>query len=355
MKQRHGRVRTLGLVLSLMAVGCTSSSTSPASSSPGTSGSGQSPVTSAAGSQVATQFHLRGADANAPEQAGGKSYDMFAQCVNQRTNGLVDLKIFHTATLGSDAAALELLQNGGLDFSESTVFSSAIPQAAVFDLPFLFKDEKHWAKAVDGAPGKTIAAAGISKGIRILSYDIGGWRDIYGNKKIDTAADLKDLKIRTLQSPAYVQLFQALGAVPVPLAFTEVYLGLQQGTLDLAETALPSMVGSKQYEVSKYVAVTHHGLSSVVWAVAEQTWQKLPADVQNVIVTCDAERTAFERKQIMADAATIDQQLQTQFHLEYTHPDRTPFEQAAQSQVYPKVVTTPELQALLQQVLDLGK
>jgi len=280
---------------------------------------------------------------------------MFAQCVNDRTNGLVDIQIFHSATLGSDAAALELLQNGGVDFTESTIFSNAIPLAAVFDLPFLFKDEAHWAKAVDGAPGKAIADAGIEKGIRILSYDIGGWRDIYGNKKIESADDLKGLKIRTLQSPAYVQLFQAIGATPVPLAFTEVYLGLQQATLDLAETALPSMFGSKQYEVSKYVAATHHGLSSVMWAISEQTWQKLPPDAQKVIVECDRERTTFERQQIMADAAAIDKQLQDQYHLEYTHPDRAPFEQAAQTQVYPKVVTSPELQALLQQVIDLGK
>jgi tripartite ATP-independent transporter DctP family solute receptor len=334
----HGKTRALVLAFGMLAAGCSS-----AAPSAGASGA------------VATQFHLRGADANAPEQAGGKSYDQFAQCVNQRSNGLIDLKIFHSAQLGSDAAALELLQNGGLDFTESTIFSNAIPQAAVFDLPFLFKDEAHWAKAVDGAPGKTIADAGIAKGIHILSYDIGGWRDIYGNKKIETAADLKDVKIRTLQSPAYVQLFQALGAVPVPLAFTEVYLGLQQGTLDLAETALPSMVGSKQYEVSKYVAATHHGLSSVMWAISEKTWQSLPKDAQATVVACDAERTAFERKQILTDATAIDTQLQTTNHLEYTHPDRAPFVEAAQTQVYPKVITTPELQTLLQQVIDLGK
>jgi len=305
--------------------------------------------------KVAAEFKLRGAHNASKDVSFGQAHEKFATCLNDKTNGLVELKIFHSAQLGSDAETLELLQNGALDFAGSTIFANVISLATVFDLPFLFNDYQHWLKAVDGAPGKAITDAGIPKGFRILSFHLGGWRDVYTNKKkLVTVDDFKGLKLRTIQSPAYVQLFQQIGAVPTPLAFGEVYLALQQGTLDGAETALPSMWDVKHYEVSKYVAQTHHGLSSVMWAIATKTWDKLPASAQKAVVDCNRTATDFQRVQHLADAERIDKALQSEKKIEFTKPDPAPFRAAAQV-VHEKLVTANDQKALLQQVRDLGK
>lgn len=345
MSQLHGRLgRGLALVAVLALAGCSSGTTSTPPSSAPSQGAGP----------VEAEFKLRGANAVGENTSFGKAYEMFADCLNERTNGLVELEIFHAAQLGSDAEALELAQTGALDFTESTIYSNVIPLATVFDLPFLFKDYDHWVKTWAGEPGKAVKAAAAGTGIKILSADLGGWRDTYGNTKIETADDLKGLKLRTLQSPAYVELFQALGATPTPLAFGEVYLALQQGTLDGAETALPSMYDAKHYEVSKYVAQTHHGLSSVVWAISEATWDKLPANAQEAVVSCDAEATEFQRTTQLEDAERIDKVLQEDEGLEFTQPDLAPFRAAAE-EVWEKLVTAEDQKALLQQVVDLGK
>ncbi len=344
----------LAIVAALAVAGCSSGTgASPAASVAASGGATAAPASD--GAPVEAQFKLRGANAVGENTSFGAAYEMFATCLNERTNGLIELEIFHAAQLGSDAEALELAQNGALDFTESTIYSNIIPLGTVFDLPFLFQDYEHWVRVVDGEPGQAVIAAGEGSGIKILSYHLGGWRDTYGNKKIESIDDLKGQKLRTLQSPAYVELFQALGATPTPLAFGEVYLALQQGTLDGAETALPSAYDAKHYEVAKYVAQTHHGLSSVVWAISEATWAKLPADAQAVVVDCDREATEFQRTTHLADAERIDKDLQEVQGVEFTQPDLAPFRAIAQDVVYPKLVTADDQKALLQQVIELGQ
>ncbi|MDQ3553248.1 MAG: TRAP transporter substrate-binding protein [Chloroflexota bacterium] len=303
----------------------------------------------------AVEFELRGSSNVGPDTSFGRATEAFGDCLSEGTNGRAELEMFHSATLGSDAEALELAQTGALDFTATTIYSNVISVGTVFDLPYVFNDEDHWKRVTQGAPGQTIKDAGIPSGIRILSFHLGGWRDTYGNTRIDSVEDLQGLKLRTLQSPAYVQFFQALGAVPTPLAFGEVYLALQQGTLDGAETAIPSMFDAKQHEVSQYVAQTRHGLSSVAWAVSESVWQELPADIQAVITSCDAEATEQQITEHIADATRIDELLQDEHGIEYTQPDLEPLRAVARDTVYPALITDEAQQALLQEVIDLGE
>ncbi len=353
MRQLHARpIRSFALVAVLSLAACSTGGGSTAA--PSAPAGATTEPTGAPSGPVEAQFKLRGANAVGENTSFGKAYEMFATCLNERTNGLIELEIFHAAQLGSDAEALELAQNGALDFTETTIYSNIIPLGTVFDLPYVFQDEDHWRAVTTGAPGQAVIDAAAGSGIKILSFHLGGWRDTYGNVKIESVDDLQGLKLRTLQSPAYVELFQALGATPTPLAFGEVYLALQQATLDGAETALPSMYDAKHYEVSKYVAQTHHGLSSVAWAISEATWDKLPADAQAVVVECDREATEFQVTTQLADAKRIDDLLQEVEGLEFTQPDLAPFRTVAKEQVYPKLVTADDQKALLQQVIDLG-
>ncbi len=339
------------LLTALPAIMLVSACAGGPTATPGQATPGQATPASTLGE---VEFRLRGSSNVGADTSFGRSYDSFADCLNERTNGRVELEIFHAAQLGSDAEALELAQTGALDFTATTLFSNVIPVATVFDLPFLFRDIDHWQRATQGAPGDTIREAGLPVGIRILSYDLGGWRDIYSNTQVNSAEDLRGLRLRTLQSPAYVELFQELGAVPTPLAFGEVYLALQQGTLDGAETALPSMYDANQHEVTQYVAQTHHGLSSVAWTVSESVWTELPTEIQGAIMSCDEERIEQQVREQLEDMERVDRVLQEDEGMTFTQPDPAPFRQAAEA-VYERLITAEAQQQLLQQVLDLAE
>jgi len=296
---------------------------------------------------------LRGANAVGPDSAFGKSYEAFADCLAEKSEGSLELTMFHTSTLGTDAEALELTQTGAVDFTETTLTANVVPQAAVFDLPYVFNDYDHWVRVVDGDPGQLIKDEALKQNLRILSYDLGGWRDVYGTKKIDSMDDFEGKKIRTLQSPAYIGFFEGLGAIPTPLDFTEVYLALQQGTLDAAETALPSMVDAKHYEVAKHVAITHHGMSTVSWAISQQTWDKMSENQQAVVTECDKDRVEMQRSQQLEDMEGINQFLEEQ-GVTLTELDTSELSAYAHENVYDDVVSDDASRALLEQVTELG-
>jgi TRAP-type C4-dicarboxylate transport system substrate-binding protein len=157
----------------------------------------------------------------------------------------------------------------------------------VFDLPYSFRDIDHWKSAMAGNPARAAEAApppgceswatGSAVGERV-------WQ-----RAINTKDDF-GLKIRTSRRPP-TSSSSALGAIPTPMAWPEVYLALQQRTVDAGETALPSMWDAKHYEVVKHVALTQHGLSTVAMLASEQRWKTYPPDVQAAIVKAAKEAT----------------------------------------------------------------
>jgi tripartite ATP-independent transporter DctP family solute receptor len=324
--------------------GGSSSSSTASASTPAASGSSGPLASASAGGQT---FNFRGANANTAGDAFGLSYAAFASCLAAQSSGRIKLTMYSNATLGSDAEALTLAQTGAIDFTETTLTSTVVPDAGALDLPYIFTGVDKWVKAVDGAPGAQIKQEALAKNLKILSFDDGGWREVYGSKNIKSVADFKGLKIRTLQTTPYVTFFKALGAVPSPLAFTEVYLGLQQHTLDAAETALPSMYAAKQYEVSKYVIVTNHALSTVAWAMSTKAWNSLPPDLQAVVTSCDAQRNAMQRKGQLASEANMKTQL-TAKGMTYVTIPLEPLQQIAKDKVYTQVTSASEKSLITQ-------
>ncbi len=349
MKARRVRAAAAFVAGTFLVAACSSGSngsSTPGSTGPSAGSGGSATTTASAGDGKV--FNFRGANSTTADDAFGTSYTAFAKCLAAQSSNRIKLTMYQNATLGSDAEALELLQTGALDFTETTLTSTVLPDAAAFDLPYMFSTVEAWEKAVDGAPGDQIKQEALAKGMKILSFDEGGWREVYGNKDVKSISDFKGLKIRTLQTPVYVAFFKALGAVPSPLAFTEVYLALQQHTLDAAETALPSMFGAKQYEVSKYVIVTNHAMSTVPWVMSTKAWNSLPADLQSVVVACDKTRSEMQRTNQNESQKNMQQQL-TAKGMTYVTIPLAPLQELAKSKVYP-LATAPGEQALVAKI-----
>jgi len=284
--------------------------------------------------------------------ARSRACELFAKRVGELTNGDVTIRVYHDGVLGSEGQVAEAMQTGTLDMGAIVLFTNAVKLGQVLDTPYLFRDTDHWARAVDGKPGALIAETAPAVGLRLLSYWLGGWRDMYGSKPINGLADLKGLKIRTLQTRMYVELFKAFGAVPTPIAWPEVYLALLQKTVDAAETALPSMYDGKHYEVSKHIALTHHALSTFALIASEQRWKTLPESARQAMLQAEREAREYQRAEYLKQEAETVRLLREKGS-SFTTPDPAPFREIARTQLYPLVLTDASHKALAEEIAKL--
>jgi TRAP-type transport system periplasmic protein len=185
-------------------------------------------------------------------------------------------------SLGSENAILAATQSGSVDVSVLTgsVVSSGVPAFAVFDLPFLFRDDAHVRAVVEGPAGVMVASKFAEKGLVLLAVGKQGFRNITNSKRpIRVPADLKGLKIRVVPSPVYLMTFKALGADVVPMDYPLVYNALKDGRLDGQENPLQTVVSGHMQEVQKYLSLTNHFFSATAFIANRETFEKLsPAD-----------------------------------------------------------------------------
>ena len=163
--------------------------------------------------------------------------ERFAAEVKEKTQGRVEIQVYPNIQLGEERAMVEGLQLGTVDFviTSTGPTVSFVPETGVIDLPFLFTSSDHAYKVLDGEIGQSLLAKFEPKGIIGLSFMENGWRSISANKKIVVPADLKGLKVRTMQNKVHMSAFSALGASPLPMAWGEVYTSLQQGVINGAQ------------------------------------------------------------------------------------------------------------------------
>lgn len=201
---------------------------------------------------------------------------VMANYINQYSDTL-EARIYAANALGEERAVVEAMQLGSgasAHIGGTAIHNNFNKRIGVLDLPFLWRDYDHFHKVAEGPVGKTLAAEHEKLGIKII-----GWQDSWGfrhvtttKKEVKTQADLKGLKIRTIQTPTYVAALNAMGAAATPMAFGEVYTGLQTGVLDGFEHSSAIIYSNKFYEVSKYVALTGHLFGGTITAYSKKEW-----------------------------------------------------------------------------------
>jgi tripartite ATP-independent transporter DctP family solute receptor len=263
--------------------------------------------------------------------------DLFKKRVEELTKGRLEV-IVYKGTLGKGERQIyEALQLGTLEGSINTFgpLSAFVPEADLVNLPFLFKNSEHAFKVMDGEIGDWLNGKTIAKGFRVLGWWTIGTRNTSNRARpINKPEDYKGLKIRTMESPPFIALYKAMGAIPVPMAITEVYTALSQGTIDGIDGALTSQLEFKHIEVLKYAAVTDHVILLFPFSVAEKWWQGLPSDVRQAILTAELEARPVQRK---ADAE-YNKQIEDEWIKRgkvITHPDIMPFQRIAEG-IYPQ-------------------
>ena len=230
-----------------------------------------------------------------PENPYAKGAEKFAQLVKEKTGGKVEIQVFPSSQLGNQRDLVEGTQFGTIDFTmtSTAVLGNFLPQVAVFDLPFIFRDVQHAYKALDTV-GMEIAQK--LQGMKLLAYYENGVRHMTNSKRpIRKPEDMKGLKIRVMEQPIYIEMIKALGGNPTPMAFGELFTALQQGVVDGQENPAAHIYTARFFEVQKYISLTAHTYSAEPMLVSLAAWNKLPKDLQEKIQSAANESRDWQR------------------------------------------------------------
>ncbi len=214
----------------------------------------------------------------------GVAIDTFAREVEKRTNGRYKIQTFYSGSIGGERESVEAVQLGTqeLTFTSTGPVPNFVPEVAILDIPFLFRDYAHARAVLDGPIGQELLQKFPSKGMVALAWGENGFRHMTNSKHVvNTPDDLKGLKMRTMENPVHIQAYKAFGIIPTPMAFPEVFTALQQGTVDGQENPLSVITAAKFDQVQKYLSLTGHVYSPALFLMNKAAFDKLsPADKQ---------------------------------------------------------------------------
>jgi tripartite ATP-independent transporter DctP family solute receptor len=211
----------------------------------------------------------------------------FAELVKERSSGAIEINVFANGVLGNDAAVISAIRTGVLEIclTGNPFFTGLAPKLNVLDLPFLFRDRKHAAAILDGPVGDQLRAELESSGLKALAtWDI-GWRNLTNNRRpVRSPDDLKGLKIRTTPNPAHIKAFQLLGALPTPMAFTELFTALEVGSVDGQENPVTLILNARFFEVQKHLTLTQHAFTTGPLVMGKTQFESLGPNLQKVVL-----------------------------------------------------------------------
>jgi tripartite ATP-independent transporter DctP family solute receptor len=255
-----------------------------------------------------------------------KAMVKFAELAKQYSSGGVEISVYPNGVLGSEREMLEQVQNGILQITKASAspLETFSADYKVFNLPFVFRDRAHFFKTLSSPVGEEILASSRNRGFIGLTYYDSGARSFYAKKPINTPDDLKGLKIRVQQSPTTIKMIQALGATPTPMAYGEVYTGLQMGVIDGAENNVTALTIGRHGEVSKFYSETEHQIVPDVLLISTMSWDKLSKPNQSAVKKAALE--SFElQKQLWAEAEKTERVKAEQLGVKFSQPAKAAF------------------------------
>jgi len=210
----------------------------------------------------------------------------FARLVEERTGGRIKIEVYHSSQLGQEKAVIEGVQFGAIDFTRVSIspLSAFAPAFDALQMPYLYRGEEHMWKVLNGSIGEEFLASLEPANFVGLAWYDSGARNFYNSKKeIKSVADLKGMKIRVQESQLMMGLVSALGAVPTPMPFGEVYSALQTGVIDGAENNWPSYFSTSHYEVAKYFTLDGHTRVPEILIASKISMDKLSKEDREII------------------------------------------------------------------------
>ncbi|MBU8906463.1 TRAP transporter substrate-binding protein DctP [Desertibacillus haloalkaliphilus] len=234
-----------------------------------------------------------------PEEAYAIGFEAYAEAVEEATDGRVEFEIFDNGSLGGERELAEGVQLGNLDMSLITtgVMSNFTPEVTALEFPFLFRDLDHAYKTLDGEIGQEILDKMSDAGFKGISFWENGQRHLANNKRpIRTPEDAKGLQMRTIESDILLDTYESIGTNPTPMAFPEVYGGLQQGVIDGTDQSYGVIWSTNTYEQLPYFSESGLYYASATLIINDELYQSMPEDIQSIIVDLGKEYAEVQRE-----------------------------------------------------------
>jgi tripartite ATP-independent transporter DctP family solute receptor len=287
----------------------------------------------------------------------GAAADEFAKRVNDKLAGKYKVITYGSSQLGGDKELLQKLKLGTVEFAEpSTVMSSESDIFGVFEMPYLVKDREHMKRIEKELFWSKMEPAVEKKGLKLLAIWENGFRHITNNKRpIVTPADLQGMKLRVPEGKWRVKMFQAYGANPSPMKFSEVFTALQTGVMDGQENPFAQIASAKFYEVQKYLSLTGHVYSPAYLAVGLKKWNSLPADVQKTLDSTAKDVQAWVYEKAAKDDEVLLEKMKASGSIQVNNANKDAFI-AASKPVYEEFAKeVPGAKEIIDRAIALGK
>jgi tripartite ATP-independent transporter DctP family solute receptor len=245
-----------------------------------------------------------------PQTIGARK---FAELAERKTAGRVKIAVYPAAALGSDVQMTAALRGGTQEFSvpSTATLANLAPEFGVLGLPFSFGTEREADAVLDGAFGQRLLAQLPDKGLVGLAFWENGFRNVTNSRRpIKSADDLQGLKLRTMQNNLYIDMFNGLGANPVPMAVNELFTALETRAVDGQENPFTVVHAQKFYDVQKYLSTTAHAYDVLVLIVSKKFWDRLGETDRAALAEAAREATAHQREQSRALNAKLRTELE---------------------------------------------
>ncbi|UUX50968.1 TRAP transporter substrate-binding protein [Nisaea acidiphila] len=233
-----------------------------------------------------------------------KGAQKFADIVAEKSGGNIKIQVFPNSTIGSSRELVESIQIGVVQFAlvPTTNVASFYPPLDIFYLPFLFRDSAHAYAVSDGEVGQKLYDGLLAKtGIRTIAMYESGFRTITTAKtKVAMPDDMKGIKFRVVNNPLNVATFKALDANPTPMALSEVFTGLQQGTVDGQDNPVGNVKAFGFDKVQKFITLSHHQWAGIMFLADDKMWKDLPEEVKTLFKEVAIETQNWERAELNA-------------------------------------------------------
>jgi tripartite ATP-independent transporter DctP family solute receptor len=295
MRKKISLIMVIAMIATMMvwAVGCSSTPAEPQTTANGATSQGSEPsyekMTIKVGGTVPESHPIT------------KAQFLFKEIVERESDGAMKVEVYPSGQLGAGREMVEAVQLGNIQMGETTIapFSSWTGEFSLMALPFLFDDREHAFRVADSEMGKQMAdnVAEIT-GVRVLGFWENGIRQLTnGTRPVRTPADLNGMKIRVMENPLYLNLFTAIGANPMPMAFGELYTALQQKTIDGQDNPYAITATNKFYEIQPYMTELGHVFDFTGFLINEEWYQGLGEKERELIDKASAEATAYQREE----------------------------------------------------------
>lgn len=300
----------------------------------------------------AADYELSFAHVLIEETPNGQAAIAFKDYVEDNSDGRIEVNVLPAAQVGGDVEIIEQIQAGIIDIGipPTATLGNFEPRMQILDLPFLLSDHDTMVEVLDGPVGRDILDTLDGTGMTGINFWGAGFRHMTNDiRPLEGPNDLEGVRMRTMQSPIIISTYENFDANATAMAFTEVYNGLQQGVVEGQENPLANIDTMRFYEVQDHMTLTNHAYHGYAAVINDQTFDSLPAELQEVVTEGFEHGQEVARELTLQDEAGILERISSEIEVqELTEDQKAEFMEASMAvhEEYEEVVTTELLHSV---------